>query len=145
MHSLYAVAHIPGFGAAVRHDVYCQALAKVVTDPAREVREYLRRDILNLALRNTDNHGRNSAVLRKNGQLRLSPLFDFAPMFLDPEGIGRLSRWEDELPGDQPHWAVVCENIGDILDPVETRTWLADLNEGVRRLPDTMGNRAHRR
>jgi len=111
-----------------------------VTDPAREVREYLRRDILNLALRNTDNHGRNSAVLRKNGQVRLSPLFDFAPMFLDPEGIGRLSRWEDELPGDQPHWAVVCENIGDILDPVETRTWLADLSEGVRRLPDTMGN-----
>ena len=140
MHSLYAVAHIPGFGAAVRHDVYCQALAKVVTDPAREVREYLRRDILNLALRNTDNHGRNSAVLRKSGQVRLSPLFDFAPMFLDPEGIGRLSRWEDELPGDQPQWAVVCENIGDILDPVETRTWLADLSEGVRRLPDTMGN-----
>jgi serine/threonine-protein kinase HipA len=138
MHSLYAVAGIPGFGATVRHDTYCRALAQVVTDPAREVREYLRRDILNLALRNTDNHGRNAAVLSTNGQIRLSPLFDFAPMFLDPEGIGRVSRWEDERPGDQPQWAIVCEKLNYILDPVETRTWLANLGECVQRLPETM-------
>ena len=138
MHSLYAVAGIPGFGATVRHDTYCRALAQVVTDPAREVREYLRRDILNLALRNTDNHGRNAAVLSTNGQIRLSPLFDFAPMFLDPEGIGRVSRWEDERPGNQPQWAIVCEKLNYILDPVETRTWLANLGECVQRLPETM-------
>ena len=90
MHSLYAVANIHGYGAAVRHDIYCHALAKVAADPIQELREYIRRDILNLALRNTDNHGRNTAVLRTNGQVRLSPLFDFAPMFLDPEGIVRV-------------------------------------------------------
>ena len=138
MHSLYAVANIPGYGAAVRHDTYCRTLAKVVADPAQELREYIRRDILNLALRNTDNHGRNTAVLRTNGQVRLSPLFDFAPMFLDPEGIGRVSRWEDEQPGNQPEWAAICEKFKNIVNPNETRTWLAGLGEDVKRLPGTM-------
>jgi len=138
MHSLYAVANIPGFGAAVRHDAYCLALAEVVTDPVQEMREYLRRDILNLALRNTDNHGRNTAILRTNDQVGLSPLFDFAPMFLDPEGIGRVSRWEDERPGNQPEWAVICEKFKNLMAPIETRTWLADLGESVKRLPEIM-------
>ncbi len=100
MHRLYALANIPGFDAAILHDTYCRALATVVVDPEEELREYIRRDILNLALRNTDNHGRNTAVLRKGEQVRLSPHFDFAPMFLDPEGIGRVSRWEAEQPGN---------------------------------------------
>ncbi|MBC8433548.1 MAG: HipA domain-containing protein [Desulfobacterales bacterium] len=138
MHSLYAVANIAEFGAVVRHDIYCRALAKIVVDPVQEMREYIRRDILNLALRNTDNHGRNTAVLRTNGQVRLSPLFDFAPMFLDPEGIGRVSRWEDEQPGNQPEWAVICEKLKNSVNPIETRTWLADLGEDVKRLPETM-------
>ncbi|MGD8442906.1 MAG: HipA domain-containing protein [Desulfobacterales bacterium] len=138
MHSLYAVANIPGYGAAIRHDTYCHALAKIVTDSGQELREYIRRDILNFALRNTDNHGRNTAVLRKNGQIKLSPLFDFAPMFLDPVGIGRVSRWEDERPGSQPEWANICEKFKDYLDPLETRAWLAHLGEDVKRLAETM-------
>jgi serine/threonine-protein kinase HipA len=138
MHSLYAVANIPGYGAAIRHDTYCHALAKIVADSSQELREYIRRDILNLALRNTDNHGRNTAVLRKNGQVKLSPLFDFAPMFLDPVGIGRVSRWEDERPGNQPEWANICEKLKDLLAPIETRAWLADLGEDVKRLAETM-------
>jgi len=138
MHSLYAVTNIPGFGATVRHDTYCLALAEVVADPVQELREYLRRDILNLALRNTDNHGRNTAVLRTKGQVGLSPLFDFAPMFLDPEGIGRVSRWEDERPGNQPEWALICEKFKNLMAPIETRTWLADLGESVKRLPEIM-------
>ena len=79
MHSLYAIAGIPGFGRDVRHDTYCEALMRVASDPARELREYLLRDILNLALRNTDNHGRNGAVLRREGRIELSPIFDFGP------------------------------------------------------------------
>lgn len=138
MNSLYAAADIPGFGAAVRHDIYCNALTRIVSDPAGELREYIRRDILNLALRNTDNHGRNAAVLRTAGRLSLSPLFDFAPMFLDPEGIGRVTRWEDERPGGQPEWAAICEKFKNILPPSDTRNWLADLGKEVIRLPDTM-------
>ena len=138
MHSLYAIAGIPGYGAAVRHEVYCRAIAKVANKPENEIREYLLRDILNLALRNTDNHGRNTAILRDGAQVTLSPLFDFAPMFLDPEGIGRVSRWENERPGGQPEWATLCENLKDILDPKETRGWLAGLSSQVLALPDLM-------
>jgi serine/threonine-protein kinase HipA len=138
MHSLYAVANIAEYGASVSHDFYCHALAKVVTNSVKELREYIRRDILNLALRNTDNHGRNMAILRTKGQVRLSPHFDFAPMFLDPEGIGRISRWENERPGNQPEWAVICENFKNFLAPTETRAWLANLGEDVKQLPEIM-------
>lgn len=138
MHSLYAIARVPGYGASVRHETYCRAIVNTTCEPTREIREYILRDILNLALRNTDNHGRNTAVLRVGDQVALSPLFDFAPMFLDPEGIGRVSRWEDERPGSQPEWATICEKLKDVLDPTETREWLADLADQVSELPDTM-------
>jgi len=138
MHSLYVVADIPGHGVPVHQDTYCRALANAVTDPGRELREFIRRDILNLALRNTDNHGRNTAILRAGGEVGLSPLFDFAPMFLDPEGIGRVSRWEDEQPGGQPEWAAICEKLESCLTPMETRDWVADMAESVKQLPETM-------
>jgi serine/threonine-protein kinase HipA len=67
-----------------------------------------------IALRNTDNHGRNSAFLKyADGTVKLSPLYDFAPMFLDPEGIPRSSRWGKELepiPG-RPDWGKVAESF----------------------------------
>lgn len=138
MNSLNAVANIPGFGAVVHHDTYCRALTQVASNPARELQEYIRRDILNLALRNTDNHGRNAAVLRSGAQVRLSPLFDFAPMFLDPEGIGRVCRWDDERPGSQPEWALICEKFKNLIPPGETRGWLAGLSRKVIRLPEAM-------
>ena len=59
-------------------------------------------------------------------------------MFLDPEGIGRVSRWEDERPGNQPEWAVICEKFKNLMASIETRTWLADLGESVKRLPEIM-------
>jgi serine/threonine-protein kinase HipA len=138
MHSLSVLAGITGYGKPVRHDVYCRAIAGKATDPVQELREYLRRDILNLALRNTDNHGRNSAVLRTGEKIELSPLFDFAPMFLDPEGIARATRWEDERPGEQPQWARICEKLNYILDPQETGAWLSGQVDDVKKLPETM-------
>jgi hypothetical protein len=55
--------------------------------------------------------GRYAWILRINGKNTLSPIFDFAPMFFDPEGINRVSRWEDEHPGSQPEWAAICEKL----------------------------------
>jgi serine/threonine-protein kinase HipA len=138
MHSLSVLAGITGYGKPVRHEVYCRALAEKTSDPVQEIREYLHRDILNLALRNTDNHGRNTAVLRTGQKIELSPLFDFAPMFLDPEGIARATRWEDERPGDQPRWARICEKLNYILDPEETGVWLSGQVDEVKKLPETM-------
>lgn len=59
--------------------------------------EFLRRDFLNIALGNTDNHARNSAFIKKEDRtIRISPLYDFAPMCLDDEGIIRVIRWKEE-------------------------------------------------
>ena len=57
---------------------------------------------------------------------------------LYPEGIGRVSRWEDEQPGSQPEWAAVCGKLKEFMDPLEARKWLAGLAEDVNKLPETM-------
>lgn len=68
-------------------------IREVATDPAAETLEFIKRDVLNLAMRNTDNHARNTAVQIADGTVQLTPLFDFAPMYLDPEAIPRTLRW----------------------------------------------------
>ncbi len=73
------------------------AIKKYSTDYRADCLEYLRRDFLNIAMGNTDNHARNSAFIKKEDRsLRLSPLYDFAPMTLDDEGIIRVIRWKEE-------------------------------------------------
>jgi serine/threonine-protein kinase HipA len=45
-------------------------------------------------MRNTDNHARNTAVQRlPNGTVQLTPIFDFAPMYMDRELITRGCKW----------------------------------------------------
>ena len=69
-----------------------------------EIVEYLKRDIANVVLGNKDNHGRNTAIQRReNGWVGLTPLFDFAPMVLHPDGIARSMRWEADDHGT-PDW-----------------------------------------
>jgi serine/threonine-protein kinase HipA len=70
-----------------------KAIRNAVDEPLAETVEFIRRDVLNLAMRNTDNHARNTAVQTVDGVTRMTPLFDFAPMYLDPEGITRSARW----------------------------------------------------
>jgi serine/threonine-protein kinase HipA len=134
-------AGIAEYGRRGDHYVFCAAISAFATDKKVELLEYLRREILNIALRNTDNHGRNSAFLKYvDGTVILSPLYDFAPMFLDPEGIPRASRWEKELEpaSGRPNWRKVAESLSQHIDPHETRVFLASHSEGVDKLPETM-------
>lgn len=102
-----------GFGVAPPHDEVCQKLADVCSDPVPEVLEYIRRDIANIALGNKDNHARNTALQRDfKGHIRLAPLFDFAPMYLHPDGIARRTRWEGN-DGGAPHWSRVLDSVCD--------------------------------
>jgi hypothetical protein len=72
------------FGLAPSQQTLVAAIRSVVTDPARETLEFIKRDVLNLALRNTNNHAQNTAVQRTaDGHIQLTPDFDFAPMFKD--------------------------------------------------------------
>jgi serine/threonine-protein kinase HipA len=144
--SLYSLARVTDFGIPVSHDLLVGALAKYSSDPQADLVEYVMRDVLNVALLNTDNHGRNTAVLKKNGQIRLSPLYDFAPMFLDDAGIARVCRWEGNAEhGGIPIWGRVAERLGAHWSGVAPtvggkllRMRLADSADLVRALPDVM-------
>lgn len=92
--SLASVAGLRGFAPPVDQVTLLNALRKHVTDPLTESIEFLKRDALNMALCNTDNHARNTAMQRlEDGTVQLTPLYDFAPMFLDPEVVPRSSHW----------------------------------------------------
>lgn len=86
-----------GFGVKMTHNEVCQAIQKYCSYPEKEILEYLKRDIANIALGNKDNHTRNTAFQRFNdGLIQLTPLFDFAPMWLHPDGIARCTKWQNE-------------------------------------------------
>ncbi len=102
-----------GFGVHISHNVICRQLALSCSDPVNQIVEYLKRDIANIMLANRDNHTRNTAVARDwNNTIKLTPLFDFAPMYLHPDGIGRETRWEKD-DGGAPIWGSVMEQIQD--------------------------------
>src|SRR5690606_24285724 len=111
--SMYSVCGvIDSANTPLRHDQVLIELAKHVSDFAGEFIEYVRRDLLNLALGNRDNHGRNTALLKDiDGTMALAPLFDFGPSFLDARAIVRVIRWDGEEPGGHGGWAKVIANL----------------------------------
>ena len=121
--SLASLSGQRGFGMTPSQQTLVAALRAVATDPARETLEFIKRDVLNLALRNTDNHARNTAVQRTpDGRIQLTPVFDFAPMFKDPEVIARSGHWRDPAGVRQSDWKQVIEQL-DV--PAHERTVIA--------------------
>jgi serine/threonine-protein kinase HipA len=109
--SIATVTGMPGFEAAPSHDQVCMALIQHCTNLQDEVLEYLKRDVANLALGNKDNHARNTAIQRDfHGHIALTPLYDFAPMYLHPDGIARRIRWEGN-DGSNPDWGLVLDRV----------------------------------
>ena len=110
--SVASIAGLAGFGTQADQFELLKAIRNVVDDPLDETIEFIRRDVLNLAMRNTDNHARNTAVQTVDGVTRLTPLFDFAPMYLDPEGITRSARWyHPESRKELRNWADVLAQL----------------------------------
>lgn len=99
--------------------------------------EYLRRDLLNRILGNSDNHGRNMAIFRYRGRFELAPIYDLAPMVLDPEGITRVTKWVPEHMGN-PHWRTICEYFNDLVGPDILFERLRGAAELFRALPDLL-------
>ena len=116
--SIASLTQINGLDSVPSHDAVCRALVAHCTDPQAEVLEYLRRDVANLALGNKDNHARNAAIQRDfEGHVALTPLFDFGPMYLHPDGIARRIRWEGNDHG-QPDWQRVLDAVcSPAIDP----------------------------
>ena len=118
-----------GFGVRMTHNQICSLLMQCCTEPKQEIFEYLKRDLANVALGNKDNHTRNTAIQRfNNGIIRLTPLFDFAPMWLHPDGIARTTRWERDDHGGMPIWHSVIEQIAEstMIDPQEIKAVLIE-------------------
>lgn len=119
--SIATLTGIPGFGAVPSHDEVCRQLLAQCTHPEAEVLEYIKRDVANLALGNKDNHARNTALQRDfQGNIALTPLYDFAPMYLHPDGIARRIRWEDNDAG-QPDWKRVVDRVCALADEAITQ------------------------
>jgi serine/threonine-protein kinase HipA len=109
LESFASAAGVAEFGVRAHHEEQCRLIASYSASPAEDMLEYLRRDILNVCMGNTDNHARNHAFIKKGAAVRLSPLYDFAPMFLSDEGYARVVRWEkDKERLGQPDWSAVA-------------------------------------
>ena len=110
--SLASLVGHKGFGLPVAQNDLLLAMRRHVTDPLRETIEFLQRDVLNMALRNTDNHARNTAVQRlPDGIVQLTPVFDFAPMFMDPEIVPRTAHWQSASGKHLNDWSAIVESL----------------------------------
>lgn len=116
--SIATLTGMAGFDAVPSHDTVCRELIRRCSNPQDEVLEYIKRDIANLAFGNKDNHARNTALQRDfDGHIALTPLYDFAPMYLHPDGIARRIRWEGNDAG-QPDWGRVLNRVCELAEQV---------------------------
>ena len=110
--SLASLAGQRGFGIPHSQQSLLDAMRTVVADPLVDTIEFMKRDVLNLAMRNTDNHARNTAVQRlPDGRIQLTPLFDFAPMFKDPEIVPRSCHWRSADGVRQTDWREIITGL----------------------------------
>ena len=113
--SMVAALGVTAFGHLAHHEDYIAILKRHSTDPAADILEYVKRDIANRAFGNPDNHGRNSALSKApDGSIRLSPLFDFAPMRIADDGIIKSTRWramQATHSEASPNWRHICQVI----------------------------------
>lgn len=142
--SLCSLAGVADFGQAIPMEKLCAAFMPHITNPKIELNEFLLRDVMNVALGNTDNHARNTAISKyPDGTIALSPLYDFAPMILDEQGIARVCRWSEGEQAGFPEWGKIAEIVAKQfasyqMDTKELRHLFFDFSKTVKRLPDIM-------
>ncbi len=113
--SIASLSQKAGFGVKLSHNQICRLLVESCSDPQQNIFEYLKRDLANVALGNKDNHTRNTAIQRNfQGNVQLTPLFDFAPMWLHPDGIARTTGWERDDQGGSPLWQSIIQQVAEI-------------------------------
>lgn len=97
LESLYSLSNNVEFGSRLEHESYVKILKNYCSDPNEDILEYVWRDFVNQMTGNTDNHGRNTSLLKTDDTTSISPLYDFAPMQFDPEVIIRNTNWNYDL------------------------------------------------
>ena len=139
--SIYSLAEVTTPGSAMNHLDVIRMLAGLwrkagqATQIPALVSDYLRRDLINKILGNSDNHGRNTAIIRQENSFRLAPIYDLAPMVMDDEGVTRTTKWPKDLEraGDVD-WRGVCRALADIADPNDPLAGLSNALAPFERL-----------
>lgn len=84
------------------------------------VLEWVQRDLLNILFGNSDNHGRNTAFLKGDGWIKFAPIYDFAPMKADPEGVARTTKWQAPLEvGGEYDFQGIADSLADLVPAQE--------------------------
>ncbi|QNI04584.1 type II toxin-antitoxin system HipA family toxin [Halomonas sp. SH5A2] len=111
-------------------------------DVAGFVSEWVKRDLLNVAFANSDNHGRNTALLKTPQGIWLAPVYDFAPMKADPEGIIRTTTWGAPFEeGREFNWAAIAENLNAYMPPEQLMEELKALGNQLVGLKERLAAR----
>ncbi|CDF85729.1 hipa-like c-terminal domain protein [Pseudomonas knackmussii B13] len=143
--SIYSVCGVTENGAFLGHEFVMIRLLETWFAAGQDDEildlaiEYISRDLLNRILGNSDNHGRNISIIRDGGKLKLAPIYDLAPMVLDPDGISRVLKWEGEKAG-APDWWEACHSIFDTQTGDEVYEGVRQAAQRFRALPDLLVN-----
>lgn len=143
--SVYSLAGVTEPGSRMDHVEVIQTLAGLWIKAGQKadipdlIAEYLRRDLINKILGNSDNHGRNTAILRSDDRLRLAPIYDLAPMVMDAEGITRTTKWASPVErGGEVDWRAACELLNALVEPDEAFERLRQDARALLALPDLL-------
>lgn len=123
MESVFSVLEKPP-GTNLKHLEVIVELVEILShldknfQPQAFVNEWVRRDFLNVVFGNSDNHGRNTSFLKRPGHaIELAPVYDFAPMKADPEGVIRTTVWGTDLEsGGNFDWIAITLAIETTLE-----------------------------
>lgn len=143
--SIYSLAGVTVPGSYMDHLEVIQHLAQLWTLAGQVdqipdlVSDYLRRDLLNKILGNSDNHGRNTSIIRDTDSFRLAPIYDLAPMVMDDEGVTRTTKWPKHLEvAGEVKWREVCNALAMIGDPEALYEGLRKDADHLLALPDIL-------
>lgn len=127
LESLYSANDKNVHGSPLNHEDNLKLLSQYSTEAHQDILEYFKRDLINQALCNTDNHGRNTSLLKKDESITLSPVYDVSPMLFFQEPITELTKWNSKNKdlGSRCRW------LSEELDIHET-----DVKESLRQLLD---------
>ena len=143
LESVYSLLGNTEPGSKLKHEVVLAKLIELwqmsgqVDEIPELIFEYIRRDLLNRILGNSDNHGRNTSIFRYRGRFDLAPIYDLAPMMLDSEGVTRATKWEAEKKGS-PNWREICGCFPQWYAPDELYERIRSAANEFRALPDLL-------
>lgn len=107
---------------------YAVIEGKQIFDRKKFVIEWVKRDLLNVAFGNSDNHGRNTSLIKRPSGIWLSPIYDFAPMKADPEGVTRSTTWGSPFEeGGRFDWIGIAKQLNNYVTSDELISELKNL------------------